>query len=99
MLMSAAGGLLAMIGAGLWAQAPAPAPAKPTAGVLVAYTAEQSAQGKMAYDESCGSCHGSTTDNGQFGPALRGATFNMSWAGGTVGDECRSIAETIEILP
>src|SRR6478735_7622311 len=92
-------GALAVVSAGLWAQAPAPvkpapaktapakpAPAKPTTGVLVEYTAGQSAQGKAAYDQNCGSCHGRTLDNGQFGPALRGATFNMNWAGGTVGD-------------
>src|SRR5690242_6697506 len=29
---------------------------------------------------------GRTLDNGQFGPALRGSTFNMNWAGGSVGD-------------
>jgi mono/diheme cytochrome c family protein len=34
----------------------------------------------------CGSCHERTLDDGQFGPALRGSTFNMNWAGGTVGD-------------
>src|SRR5689334_8707145 len=94
-LIVAAAGLIAVVGVGLWAQAPAPAkpapakpaPAKPSAtGVLVEYTAGQSAQGKVAYDQACGSCHGRTLDNGQFGPALRGSTFNMNWAGGTVGD-------------
>ena len=77
---------LAVVHVALNGQAPAPAPMKPAAGTPVEYTAGQSAQGKTAYDQSCGSCHGRTLDNGQFGPALRGSTFNMNWAGGTVGD-------------
>ena len=90
-----AAGLLAIVWLGLEAQAPvpvpAPAPAKPApaksaTGQPVEYSAGQSAAGKAAYDQNCLSCHGRTLDNGEFGPALRGATFNMNWAGGTVGD-------------
>ena len=84
-LISVAAGV-AVVYLGLNAQAPAPAPAKAAAGIAVEYTAGQSAQGKLAYDQNCGSCHGRTLDNGQFGPALRGSTFNLNWAGGTVGD-------------
>ena len=80
-------GFLTVVHAGLKAQAPVSAtPARPATGVIVEYSAGQSAQGKTAYDQNCGSCHGRTLDNGQFGPALRGSTFNMNWAGGSVGD-------------
>lgn len=77
---------LAVVYAGLQAQAPTPAAPKPLTGVLVEYSAGQSAQGKTSYDQNCASCHGRTLDNGQFAPALRGAPFNMNWAGGSVGD-------------
>ncbi len=72
-------GLLAMVHTWLGAQEPQAMP-------IVEYSAGQSAAGKIAYDQNCLSCHGRTLDNGQFGPPLRGATFNMNWAGGTVGD-------------
>ncbi len=78
--------LLVVVWLGLNAQAPLPAPAKPATGEPVEYSAGQSAAGKAAYDQNCLSCHGRTLDNGEFGPALRGAPFNMNWAGGTVGD-------------
>jgi alcohol dehydrogenase (cytochrome c) len=91
-----AAGLLAVVWLGLKAQAPVPTPVKPATGKAatgkpatgdpVEYSAGQSAEGKAAYDQNCLSCHGRTLDNGEFGPALRGATFNMNWAGGTVGD-------------
>src|SRR5690348_18497231 len=77
-----AGGL-AVLYVGLEAQAPVPSPqpARSNASAIVEYSAGQSAQGKAAYDQNCASCHGRTLDNGQFGPALRGSTFNMNWAG------------------
>ena len=91
-----AAGLLAVAWLGLNAQAPVPTPVKPATvkpatgkpatGNPVEYSAGQSAAGKAAYDQNCLSCHGRTLDNGEFGPALRGTTFNMNWAGGTVGD-------------
>ncbi len=86
--VAVAAGLLAAMYLGLDAQAPAPAraPARPAEGPAVEYSARQSAEGKAAYDQNCLSCHGRTLDNGQFAPALRGAPFNMNWAGGTVGD-------------
>lgn len=62
LLIASAAGLIVLAGLGLWAQAQAPArapgrppattPAKPPVGVLVEYTAAQSAQGKLAYDQN-----------------------------------------------
>jgi alcohol dehydrogenase (cytochrome c) len=82
--VAVAAGLLAALYLGLHAQAPVPA--RSPEGAAVEFSAGQSSEGKAAYDQNCLSCHGRTLDNGQFGPALRGATFNMNWAGGTVGD-------------
>src|SRR4051812_17319033 len=82
---TSAAAMIVVVSVRLLAQAP-PAPVKPLTGLPVEYTAGQSAQGKTAYDQNWASCHGRTLDNGQFGPALRGATFNMNWAGGTVAD-------------
>ena len=43
------------------------------------FTIEQATAGRAAYDQSCASCHGSTLDNGEFGPPLRGADFRGKW--------------------
>lgn len=59
--------------------------AAPATAVRVSFTAEQVAQGKVAYDHNCKDCHGSTLDNGEFGGApLRGSYFRQKWGGGSV---------------
>lgn len=59
--------------------------AAPATSVRVSFTAEQVAQGKVAYGNSCMDCHGSTLDNGEFGGApLRGSYFRQKWGGGSV---------------
>src|SRR6185437_7096876 len=58
------------------------APAAP--GALPHFSAEQVQAGKAAYAQNCAMCHGSTLDNGQFAPALRGQTFMGHWAGRSV---------------
>ena len=42
-------------------------------GPAVSLTAEQASRGKAVYDDSCGSCHGTSLDNGEFGPPLNGS--------------------------
>jgi alcohol dehydrogenase (cytochrome c) len=46
----------------------------------VGLTAAQANRGKAVYDDSCGSCHGTNLDDGQFGPPLRGSAFKMHWS-------------------
>lgn len=53
---------------------------------LVQLTAGQAAEGKTAYDSACLECHGRNLDDGQFGPALRGSTFDRNWGGANVSD-------------
>ncbi len=45
------------------------------------FTADQAAHGKTDFDNSCAVCHGPNLDDGQFGPALKGATFRSQWKG------------------
>lgn len=44
-----------------------------------AVTAEQAARGQGAYGSACANCHGTTLEGTQFGPALKGATFQGHW--------------------
>jgi alcohol dehydrogenase (cytochrome c) len=53
---------------GFFAGAPAPA-----------FTADQAATGKKAYEDNCASCHGGGLDDGEFGPALKGSVFQRRW--------------------
>src|SRR6185312_14842012 len=46
-------------------------------------TSEQAARGQAAYAGGCASCHGTTLDGTQFGPALKGAAFEEHWRGHT----------------
>jgi PQQ-dependent dehydrogenase (methanol/ethanol family) len=43
------------------------------------FTASQVERGKVAYSNSCSTCHGTNLDDGEFGPALKGASFQMKW--------------------
>ena len=43
------------------------------------YTDSQAAQGKIAFDRSCASCHGMNLDDGEFAPPLKGAEFRLRW--------------------
>ena len=54
--------------------------------VTPAYTAQQSNQGKAAYESKCASCHGSSLDNGEFGPPLKGEDFLSRWGGKRVDE-------------
>ena len=75
----AVGGLL---GPGLWFAASAGfegsglAAQSPT---RLSFTDDQAEQGRVAYDERCGSCHGAHLDDGEFAPPLKGVDFRERW--------------------
>ena len=54
-------------------------PTMQTALVSPTFTAGQAASGRALYDQQCASCHGSSLDNGEFGPPLSGEEFLQSW--------------------
>lgn len=60
---------------------------------IVTFTADQAAQGKAAYAQSCGSCHGVNLNGGEFASALKGPTFSQNW-GGKNADELFSYINT-----
>ena len=41
--------------------------------------------GTRIYEELCANCHGRSLDDGQFGPPLKGASFERDWAGRSLG--------------
>ncbi|HEV3482093.1 MAG TPA: cytochrome c, partial [Candidatus Acidoferrales bacterium] len=43
------------------------------------FTKSQAERGKGSYANSCSSCHGTNLDDGEFGPALKGAAFQKKW--------------------
>jgi len=43
------------------------------------FTEAQAERGEAAYAASCANCHGANLDDGEFGPALKGATFQQNW--------------------
>ena len=48
------------------------------------FTSEQATAGKLAYEQHCATCHGTSLDNGQFAPPLKGEQFQTGWSGGTL---------------
>jgi len=50
------------------------------------YTAGQAEQGKLQFERTCASCHGPELEGGQFGPALKGESFEGRWAGKALSD-------------
>ncbi len=51
-----------------------------SSGPAVSLTLAQANRGKSVYDDNCASCHGANLDDGEFGPALRGAAFKAHWS-------------------
>jgi len=43
------------------------------------FTQAQANRGRTAYATSCANCHGSNLNDGEFGPALKGAAFRQKW--------------------
>ncbi|MGH8142736.1 MAG: PQQ-binding-like beta-propeller repeat protein [Steroidobacteraceae bacterium] len=72
--ISALTALTVMAGLGVTAQAQSLFHSGP-----VNFTDAQAARGKAAYNDSCASCHGRNLDDGQFGPAVKGPTFQAQW--------------------
>ena len=59
------------------------APAQVT--LPVAFTADQAARGRRAYEGACIDCHGSELNNGEFGGApLTGSWFRNKWGNGNL---------------
>lgn len=54
-------------------------------GPTPSFTASQVERGKTAYNSSCESCHGANLDDGEFGPALKGAAFQQKWGAQSPG--------------
>jgi alcohol dehydrogenase (cytochrome c) len=48
-------------------------------GSVPRFTASQAERGKVTYNNSCSTCHGANLDDGEFGPALKGASFQKKW--------------------
>ncbi len=47
---------------------------------------EQLAYGKQAYLQNCAACHGQQMNDGQFAPALKGASFLAKWGDAPLSD-------------
>jgi alcohol dehydrogenase (cytochrome c) len=58
-------------------------------------TTEQVARGQVAYARACVSCHGVGLEGGQFGVALKGATFQSHWQGRARADFSQQIRTTM----
>src|SRR5580698_1802084 len=50
------------------------------------FTAAQAAEGQSGYTQNCAGCHGSSLDDGEFAPPLKGTAFTAQWGGKSVGD-------------
>ena len=60
-----------------------------------AFTAQQAAAGKTAYNANCAVCHGSNMTNGTFAPPLAGEYFKTVWTGKTM----RGLYEKSKAMP
>jgi len=57
------------------------------------FLASQATAGRQIFDERCVSCHGSSLDNGEFGPPLSGEEFLQKWGNHPL-DEVFDVIET-----
>lgn len=60
-----------------------------------AFTADQATQGLSLYKTNCASCHGDNLNDGQFAPALKGATFSENWGGHKVDELYSRVTTTM----
>jgi alcohol dehydrogenase (cytochrome c) len=59
------------------------------------FTAEQATRGQVAYGRVCVSCHGAALEGTQFGPTLKGATFESHWQGRTRAEFSQQLRTTM----
>src|SRR6185369_1911528 len=78
LLIATAAMLVLVLGTSTLAQAPAP--------TSPAFTAAQADAGRAAYAQQCAACHGEALQGGQFGPTLKGKTFQNKWGGAPLGE-------------
>src|SRR5690349_7590814 len=50
------------------------------------FTMAQADAGKVAYTQHCAACHGDASQGGQFGPTLKGRTFQNKWGGAPLSE-------------
>jgi len=50
------------------------------------FTAAQATEGQSGYAQNCAGCHGSSLDDGEFAPPLKGTAFSAQWGGKSVAD-------------
>jgi alcohol dehydrogenase (cytochrome c) len=50
------------------------------------FTAAQATEGQSGYAQNCAGCHGSSLDDGEFAPPLKGTAFTAQWGGKSVRD-------------
>ncbi len=50
------------------------------------FTAAQATEGQSGYAQNCAGCHGSSLDDGEFAPPLKGTAFTAQWGGKSVSD-------------
>ena len=48
------------------------------------YTNDQAERGEALYTQSCAICHGENLNDGEFGAPLKGTSFSIRWAGGSM---------------
>jgi alcohol dehydrogenase (cytochrome c) len=48
-------------------------------GSAPSFTASQVERGKVTYNNNCSNCHGANLNDGAFGPALKGVSFQQKW--------------------
>ena len=81
--------VLAAAVAGFGVEARAQALSSPT------ITKKQADSGKALYDQQCTACHGTSLDNGEFGPPLSGEEFLQKWGNQKVDDVFDLITRTM----
>lgn len=70
---------LAFLAAPLWLHQSTPSIDAQQIALSPTFLASQATAGRQLYDQQCTACHGSSLDNGEFGPPLTGEEFLQKW--------------------